>query len=90
MGRDDDELIRMISEARAEALALKVICAVLFSEIAVLHQSPPDKLQEMLAKLQGAMALLADLAGSDEITKEITKTIDLVSSMAEVALDKRS
>ncbi len=88
----EEEINRVLEAARAmvtvameENAALRFVCGNILAEIALLNESPPDKLGEMVAKLGGATAMVAKEADSPALTR----VVDRVCSAAEAALKQR-
>jgi hypothetical protein len=62
---EDHPALRLAADAMAQNIALQSVCAILMANIAILCESPPDKLAEMVGGLQGMAHGLASVAGTD-------------------------
>jgi hypothetical protein len=81
-----NKALRLALEAKEENLALQSICAILIGEVALMNQNPPNKLDQIVAGLQGMASGVA--AGTDKGSKAMTETIERVCTMAEAAFDR--
>lgn len=80
-----NDLLQLVGEAKSESIALQAVCAALLAEVAILHKSPRDRLNALVASLQG----VADGAEGDAGAPWVTETIERVSMMAEKILERR-
>lgn len=83
----DGSISDEIRAMHARTLALETVCAILIGELALLADSPANKLATITAGLQGVAAGVADRLGITSI--EVTRTIDRISEVAEHALVQR-
>ncbi|WP_131922303.1 hypothetical protein [Aminobacter aminovorans] len=69
-------------KSSAEQAALETVCAVLLGELALLHDNPPQKLEELAANLRQVARQVSDELGSSAFAT----TIDEVCELAEESL----
>ena len=94
---DLTELVRELSLVHAargaQILALEAVSSLLMAQVAVRDPNPSRALGHMTAGLGGVAAALADKTRAEDgetdmIAREITRTIELISVMAESVMPR--
>jgi hypothetical protein len=76
-------LLDQVEAARSENIAIQYAIAVLMAEVSVVTDDPHQKMDKMVAALQGTAAAVAETISNTQV---VTTAIDRICSMAEAML----
>jgi hypothetical protein len=79
-------LLDQVEAARSENIAIQYAIAVLMAEVSVVADDPHQKMDKMVAALQGTAAAVAETISNTQV---VTTAIDRICSMAAAMLNPR-